>query len=209
VRVVLDTNLLVSALIRRNSVPGQILEAWFEDRFILLIHPFLLEELHVTRRPRIRALIRPSEAGRLVNQIRAIAAPVTNLPATRRSADPADDFLLAMSKAGHADYLVTGDKRQLLVLGRHDRTVILNSASLSRRADHVSLATFAPTGPTGRGNGVDGLPREGEKGAGSVPAKAGIGRGPDPGAQAGGGRRLKQRNKNSAGSRETSRDRVL
>lgn len=127
-RVVLDTNVLVSALIRRDSVPGQILEAWFEDRFILLIHPFLLEELHaVTRRPRIRALIRPSEAGRLVNQIRAIAEPVTNLPATRRSADPADDFLLAMSEVGHADYLVTGDKSHLLVLGRHDRTVILTA----------------------------------------------------------------------------------
>jgi predicted nucleic acid-binding protein len=39
VRVVLDTNILVRALIRRDSVPGRILEAWFEDRFILLVHP--------------------------------------------------------------------------------------------------------------------------------------------------------------------------
>lgn len=125
-RVILDTNILVSALIRRDSIPGQILDAWFEDRFILLVHPLLLEELRaVTRRPRIRALIRPSEAGRLINQIRSLAEPVTDLPATRRSEDPADDFLLAMCVAGHADYLVTGDKSDLLALRRHNRTAIV------------------------------------------------------------------------------------
>lgn len=127
-RVILDTNILVSALIRRNSIPGQIFEAWFEGCFVLLVHPLLLEELRaVTRRPRIRALIRPSEAGRLINQIRALAEPVTDLPATRRSEDPADDFLLAMCEAGQADYLVTGDKSDLLVLGRHDRTSIVTA----------------------------------------------------------------------------------
>jgi hypothetical protein len=128
VRVILDTNILVSALIRRDCIPGQILEAWFEDRFVLLVHALLLEELRaVTRRPRIRALIRSSEAGRLVNQIRSLAEPVTDLPATRRPEDPADDFLLAMSEAGRADYLVTGDKSDLLALRRHDRTAIVTA----------------------------------------------------------------------------------
>ena len=128
VRVILDTNILVSALIRRDSIPGQVLEPWFDDRLVLLIHPLLLEELRaVTRRPRIRALIRPSEAGRLINQVRALAEPVIDLPPTRRSEDPADDFLLAMSEAGRADYLVTGDKSDLLALRRHDRTAIVTA----------------------------------------------------------------------------------
>ena len=127
-RVVLDVNILLSALIRRHSLPGRILEAWFDGRFVLLTHPLLLEELRtVTRRPRIRSLIRPAEAGRLVNQIRALAEPVTALPATRRSEDPADDFLLAMSEAGRADYLVTGDKAGLLTLGHHHGTAILTA----------------------------------------------------------------------------------
>jgi uncharacterized protein len=128
VRVILDTNVVLSALIRRDSAPGQILEAWLEDRFVLLTHPLLLDELRtVTRRPQIRALIRPAEAGRLVNQIRALAEPVTRLPATRRSNDPADDFLLAMAKSGQADYLVTGDKAGLLGLGRYHVTTILTA----------------------------------------------------------------------------------
>jgi predicted nucleic acid-binding protein len=89
VRVVLDTNILLSAL--------------------------------------IRSLIRPAQAGRLVNLIRALAEPVTRLPATRRSDDPADDFLLAMAEAGRADYLVTGDKAGLLALTRHQATTILTA----------------------------------------------------------------------------------
>lgn len=130
-RVVLDTNILLSALIRRDSVPGRLLEAWFEDRFTLLVHPLLLEELRlVTRRDRIRALIRPSEAGRLVNQLRASAALVGDLRAVRRSADPADDFLLAISEAGQADYLVTGDKAGLLGLGNHGATRIVTARAL-------------------------------------------------------------------------------
>jgi putative PIN family toxin of toxin-antitoxin system len=86
VRVILDTNVVLSDLIRCDGAPGRILEAWLDDRFVLLTHPLLLDELRtVTRRPRIRALIRPAEAGRLVNQIRALAEAVTRLPATRRS----------------------------------------------------------------------------------------------------------------------------
>jgi putative PIN family toxin of toxin-antitoxin system len=126
VRVILDTNIQLSALIRRDSLPGRILEAWFDDHFVLLTHRLQLDELRaVTRRPRIRTLSRPPEAGRLVNQIRALGEPVTNLPPTRRSDDPADDFLLAMSEAGQADYLVTGDKGGLLALDRHHTTRIV------------------------------------------------------------------------------------
>ena len=127
-RVILDTNVLLSALIRRDSVPGRVLEAWFDDRFVLITHELQLEELRVvTRRQQIRALIRPSEAGRLVNQLRANAELVTRLPRTRRSNDPADDFLLALSEAGRPDLLVTGDKAGLLRLGSHNDTLILTA----------------------------------------------------------------------------------
>jgi putative PIN family toxin of toxin-antitoxin system len=128
VRVILDTNILLSALIRRDSLPGRILEAWLEDRFVLLTHAIQLEELRaVTRRRQIRALIRPSEAGWLVNQFRAHTELVTQLPYIRRSDDPADDFLLAMSEAGQADHLVTADKAELPKLGHQQATVILTA----------------------------------------------------------------------------------
>jgi hypothetical protein len=40
-------------------------------------------------------------------------------PRLERSPDPTDDFPLALSQAGKADYLVTGDKSGLLSLARH------------------------------------------------------------------------------------------
>jgi putative PIN family toxin of toxin-antitoxin system len=134
VRVVLDTNILLSALIRADSIPGRILDAWLDDRFVLPSHSLQREELRaVTRRPQIRALIRPSEAGRLVNYIRAEAELIARLPHVRRSADPADGFLLALSEGGRADHLVTGDKAGLLALGRHCHTAILTARAFLDR----------------------------------------------------------------------------
>jgi predicted nucleic acid-binding protein len=56
-------------------------------------------------------------SGRLVNQVKKLAEDIDPLPRVRRSPDPMDDFLLALSEAGKADYLVTGDKSGLLVPG--------------------------------------------------------------------------------------------
>jgi uncharacterized protein len=50
-----------------------------------------------------------------------------NLLQVRRSADPDDNFLLALSEAGAADYLVTGDKSGLLTLKKHKRTQIITA----------------------------------------------------------------------------------
>jgi predicted nucleic acid-binding protein len=48
-----------------------------------------------------------------------------------RSADPTDDFLLAMSEVGQADYLVTGDKSGLLALDRHKATRIVSASDFA------------------------------------------------------------------------------
>jgi hypothetical protein len=64
----------------------------------------------------------------LVNQIKRLAEDVGPLPRVQRSPDPNDDFLLAMSEAGEADYLVTGDKSGLLSLHRHKTTRIISAS---------------------------------------------------------------------------------
>ncbi len=127
-RVVVDTNVLLSALLNSESVPGRIVDAWLEDGFVLVTHALQLDEIRtVTRRPSFRGRFRPAEAGRLVNLIHDNAEFVRRLPRTQRSADPGDDFLLAMCEGGHADFLVTGDKTGLLALGTHGRTAILTA----------------------------------------------------------------------------------
>lgn len=131
-RIILDTNILLSGLITPGGVPGRLIDAWLDRRFTLVSHPLQLDEFRaVSRRDKIRALVRPSEAGRLVNQIAALADMPERLPPVERSRDPRDDFLLALCEAGAADRLVTGDKDDLLALQRHGAATIVTAAAFA------------------------------------------------------------------------------
>jgi uncharacterized protein len=131
-RVVLDTNILVSALISPKGHPAAIYDAWEDGKFTLLTCAEHLDELGATlRKPRIVELIKPHKAGRLINQIRKLAEEIGTLPRVKRSADANDDFLLALSEAGRADYLVTGDKSGLLSLKHHKSTQIVSATSFA------------------------------------------------------------------------------
>ena len=136
-RVVLDTNVLLSGLISGGGIPARLIEAWLDRRFVLVSHPLQIDEIRdVSRREKIRALLRPAEAGRLVNQIMLVADMPATLPHVRRSPDFRDDFLLALCEAGRADWLVTGDKNDLLALERHGISKIVTAAAL---AEHLGI----------------------------------------------------------------------
>lgn len=127
-RVVLDTNILVSALIVPAGYPAAIYNAWENGKFTLLTCAEHLAEVRATlQKPRVAAHIEPYKAGRLVNQIKNLAANIAHLPRVRRSSDPDDNFLLALAEAGEASYLVTGDKSGLLALKKHKRTQIVTA----------------------------------------------------------------------------------
>lgn len=133
-RVVLDTNILVSALIAPAGYPATIYNAWEQGRFSLLTCAEHLDEIRATlQKPRIAHLIRPYRAGRLINQIKKLAANIVNLPQVRRSADPGDNFLLGLAEAGEADYLVTGDKSGFLALKKHKRTQIVSARQFTEK----------------------------------------------------------------------------
>lgn len=119
-RVVLDTNILISALLLTHSSPAQAVIAWRRGQFDLVTCELQLQELRdVTRRPKIRNLIRPAMAGEMVNQLRSMAHMVDKLPAVDVSPDPFDNFLLSLAQAGQADVLVSGDKRGILDVGSY------------------------------------------------------------------------------------------
>ena len=124
-RLVADTNILISALLVGTSLPAHLIVLWREGRFDLLTSAEQLDELmRVTRYPRIRERLTPALAGRLINELREVAVLVTNLPTVTLCTDPFDNYLLAMATAGSADFLVTGDKRDLLGLGLYKGTKI-------------------------------------------------------------------------------------
>jgi putative PIN family toxin of toxin-antitoxin system len=131
VRIILDTNVIVSGFISDKGAPAQLLNAW-TDRASLLVTSVtqIVEIQSVTRRPTVRPLITPAHAGRFVNDLHRFATVLHALPVVERSRDPNDDYLLAMAEAGAADCLVTGDKRDILSLERHGNTAIVTAAAL-------------------------------------------------------------------------------
>jgi uncharacterized protein len=132
-QVVLDTNILVSALLLATGHPAEIYRAWQEGYFELLTCAEQLNELRATlRKPVLAARLKPRRAGRLVNQLKERAQPIGRLPRVTRSPDPTDDFLLALSEKGKADYLVTGDKSGLLALVSHKGTRIVPARYFAR-----------------------------------------------------------------------------
>ena len=112
------------------SVPNPVPSAGHFNRALLgtFSRAPKLNELRATlRKPTIAERIKPYQAGRLVNEMKSLAGEVGSLPRVQRSPDPTDDFLLALSEAGKADYLVTGDKGGLLALARHHGTRIVSA----------------------------------------------------------------------------------
>ncbi len=125
-RLVVDTNILISALLSGTSLPAHLIVLWRECRFDLLTSASQIDELmRVTRYPKIRARLAPALAGRLINEIRDLAILLTELPVVTASPDPHDNYLLAIAASGSADFLVTGDKRDLLALRLFEGTKII------------------------------------------------------------------------------------
>jgi putative PIN family toxin of toxin-antitoxin system len=117
-RAVLDPNVLISALLSPAGTPARLLAAWLGGAFELVVSPALLAELgRALRYPKIRDRVTASEARELVALLRRHATVVDDpsSPPPVRSADPGDDYLLALAAISRA-VLVSGD-RHLLELG--------------------------------------------------------------------------------------------
>ncbi len=125
-RVVLDTNVLLSALISPHGAPDAIYRAWRAAKFEVITSLAQLDELRrASRYPKFQAVLQPHRVGAMVNNLQR-AIVLERLTTDVEADDPNDAFLLAMALAGDADYLVTGDRRAgLLQRERFGRTRIV------------------------------------------------------------------------------------
>jgi uncharacterized protein len=126
-RVVLDTNVLVSGLAYPRGIPGRILEVWRLGGVQLVLSRYILDEV-------VRVLPRLTKERLTSSQIRALADTFLFFveivePAGKPEKDLrdiADEAVLGTLLAADADYLITGDK-DLLALA--DRYPIVTPAS--------------------------------------------------------------------------------
>ena len=118
-RVVLDTNVLVSALITPRGASAKIILELRDGAFELITSPALLAELQaVLRREKFRRYVTVDEVDAFLALLQVESTTIddpkpSELPLTE---DPGDEYLVALARAAGADALVTGDP-DLLKLG--------------------------------------------------------------------------------------------
>jgi uncharacterized protein len=119
-RAVLDPNVIMSGLLSPSGAPAQVLRLWGSGDFELVVSPGLLEELSRARTyPKLRSRMSESDAEAVGRWLSESAATVRDpgIPTTARSADPGDDYLIALAASERA-ILVSGDKHLLGLAGQ-------------------------------------------------------------------------------------------
>jgi len=126
-RVVLDTNVLLAAVLFRG-LPRSLLESALRGEIDLVTSPTLLMELEELLHRKFHF---PSELAHATRtEMESLADVVTPTEVPRVARDPDDDEVLAAAVVGAAEAIVTGD-RDLLSLGTYEGMRILTPAEFA------------------------------------------------------------------------------
>jgi uncharacterized protein len=129
VRIVLDTNVLVSGLLSPHGAPGQVLDLLVAGEITLIFDDRILAEYReVARRPRFG--FRVEDVSRVLDLIRATGEHVVGRPMAVTLPDGSDLPFLEVAAAGRADALVTGNARHFVPIGGHHSVPVLSPRAL-------------------------------------------------------------------------------
>lgn len=121
-RVLVDTNVWISALISATDGPAEVLAAFRLGQFVPVVPRSLADEIgQVVLRPRVlsRIRFRADAINGVLAALEEAAFEVTTVGELRLCRDPKDDFLLEAAIHGRARYLVSRDddiKRDLTLI---------------------------------------------------------------------------------------------
>jgi len=122
-RIVLDTNVLVSGLLSEAGPPGRIVSLIPENVFVPCFDARILEEYRdVLLRPHLG--IAPARVERLLADLEEEGEAVVGRPLPHRLPDPADEPFLEVAIAAGAEFLVTGNLRDFPARLRHGVAVV-------------------------------------------------------------------------------------
>jgi putative PIN family toxin of toxin-antitoxin system len=109
-RVVLDTNILVSANLKPHGLEADILSLALNDQIAFCVSgPILAEYEDVLRRPKFRFVT--AEITRFLTRVRNAAKHVRPTTTVTVCADDPDNRLLECAETAKAHFLITGNKR--------------------------------------------------------------------------------------------------
>jgi uncharacterized protein len=114
-RYVLDTNVIISALLSKNSNPAKVVRAVFEVGDVLLSLDLLQEISEVISRHKFAKFITIEEREEFLERFVQDTILVEIIEEIQACRDPKDDLVLELAVSGGAEYIISGDK-DLLVL---------------------------------------------------------------------------------------------
>jgi uncharacterized protein len=124
IRVVLDTNVVVSAHLNSEGYERSVLDLALSGKLRMFVSEAMLREYEsVLRRAKFR--LKPSDISRSLRLLRAAARVVAPYGQINVARDPGDNRFLECAEAAKADYLVTGNKRHFPKQWR--QTLIVNA----------------------------------------------------------------------------------
>ena len=123
-RVILDTNTLVSALLVKQSIPRQAFDKATQQGSLLLSNATLQELDSVLKWEKFKKYITNAERILFVQALLVQSILLETEPSITACRDPKDNKFLDLAAVGAADYLVTGDD-DLLVLNPFENTRIV------------------------------------------------------------------------------------
>lgn len=131
-RVVVDTNVFVSALLSK-STPRLVYEAFLNGRIHPVLTPQTVSELtEVLTRPTLQVLTSHLEVKRMVKLLERDATLVYPRERVRICRDMKDNIILEAAVAGRVDCIITGD-RDLLIIHRYRDIPILKPSDFLKR----------------------------------------------------------------------------
>ena len=137
--VLLDSNILIGALITKGTPPDELHRRWLRGEFDLVTSVAQMAELaNVLARPRLQRFLRADEAEAIVENIHTRAIVLDELPRVNLSPDPKDNPILATAIAGMADLIVSGDKKHVLALREVEGIPIVNAHEALTRLEEDS-----------------------------------------------------------------------
>lgn len=124
--VVLDTNVLISALLFPGGAPYAVYELAKRGRIQLCLSEFILLELERVLLEKFQ--VEPALAALYLDRLYSISAVVRPRKRLGLATKSDDNRILECALASRADFLVTGDKKHILPIARVGNTRIVSPA---------------------------------------------------------------------------------
>jgi uncharacterized protein len=129
IRVILDTNVLISRLLIPQSITGRAVRRLLERTQPLVSDDTLSELATALSRPKFDRYVSREDRQTFFELFARVAEWVTVTTTIRRCRDPRDDKFLELAVDGKTDWIVTGDN-DLLELSPFQAISILNPAAV-------------------------------------------------------------------------------